>query len=107
MSIRGWGVMALLLGGLALLGADNATSGDGRMVWGGGIVFAGGIVLLALGTWEEFTRQRQQRLDKEQVVPMLERLARLREQGVLTEEEFASQKQKILDAEVDDECSSE
>jgi hypothetical protein len=76
------------------------------MVWGGGIVFAGGIVLLALGTWEELTRQRQQRLEKEQVISTLERLARLREQGVLTEEDFAIQKEKILGEEAYDESAS-
>ncbi len=104
MPVRGWGLLALLLGGVALLGLEATAEWSSRAVWGGGIVFVGGIVLLAVGSWEELARRRQQRLEKEQLIPTLERLARLREQGVLTEEEFADQKEKILGAEPDEEA---
>jgi hypothetical protein len=103
MNIRGWGLLAMLLGGLAIFGADTAALGDSRAVWGGGIVFAGGLVLIALSIGETVVRRR---FENGQAITHLERLAQLRDRGILTDDEFLSQKQKILNAEMDDETYS-
>ena len=65
-------------------------------IWGS-VVFCGGLGLIALQTWKDINENRQSRIDKEKTLTQIERLAKLREQKVLTEEEFSSQKRKILD----------
>jgi hypothetical protein len=101
MKIRFWGALALFLGGLALLGGEAASGSS--TVWAGGFVFCGGLVLTAIDVWKTLARKRWKWIDKEQAIAQLERLARLHEQGALTDKEFANQKRKVLAEQPEDE----
>lgn len=89
------GVIGLIIG-VSVLTGGHAVAPGANTVLVGGTILAGGILLSLIGAWEEIATRRQERLEREAAVTQVERLARLKEQGVLTEDEFALQKQQLL-----------
>ncbi len=96
------GFIGLIIGIGVLTGGETVAPGA-NTTWVGGIIVAGSLVLIALGTWEEYADKRLKVLGKEAAAAQIERLAMLREQGRLTEDEFISAKQHILGEEYEQE----
>lgn len=94
------GLIGLILGVTILTGGWAVAPGANTTLIGA-IILAAALVLTLVGAWEELASKRQEQLQKEADLARIERLARLKEQGVLSEEEFAAQKQKILAEEAD------
>jgi hypothetical protein len=89
------GLLGLIIG-LSVLTGGHAVAPGANTTAVGGIVLAGGVALLAVGAWQEVAGRREARLEREAAISQVERLARLREEGVLTEAEFTEQKRQIL-----------
>lgn len=95
------GMIGLIIG-VGVLTGGQTVAPEAHPTLAGGIIVAGGLVLTVLGAWEEYASKRLKMLGKE-AAAQFERLAVLREQGRLTEEEFASAKQRILGGDTEEE----
>jgi hypothetical protein len=90
------GMIGLVLGVAILTGGRAVAPGADTMVVGG-LILGCGLVLTVLGTIESMTATRREQKAKDVAIAQVERLAQLKEQGVLTEEEFVRQKREILE----------
>lgn len=89
------GIVGAVLGVLVLTGKVGvAELVDPTLA--GCLLLGGALALMALSSLETFAEVRNQRRAREDRLVHIERLARLREQRVLTDEEFAAQKQALL-----------
>lgn len=91
----GLGVIGLIIG-VSVLTGGHAVAPGANTTLVGGTILACGVLLSFIGAWEALTERRQEGLEREAAVTQVERLARLKEQGALSEEEFALQKQQFL-----------
>jgi len=93
------GVILLLTGfGILTGGGGVGLNPNPNPTATGGLMLAAGAVLTAAGAWQDVATRRQISRDREAAVSQLERLARLRDQGALTGDEFEAQKRAILRA---------
>jgi hypothetical protein len=99
--LRNLGYAGLFIGVLALVSGSSNDYGK-YFLGAGGLILASALVLIGLGIWEDLAGKRLARLDKDQAISQLERLARLRDQGAVTDEEYTHQKREILGLEDDD-----
>ena len=90
------GLIGLVLGVLILTGGRAVAPGTDTMVVGG-LIFGSGLILTVVGAFDSMFASRRERQAKDAAIAQVERLARLKEQGVLTEEEFVRQKREILE----------
>jgi hypothetical protein len=90
------GLIGLVLGVLILTGGRAVAPGTDTMVVGG-LIFGSGLILTVVGAFDSMFASRRERQAKDVAIGQVERLARLKEQGVLTEEEFVRQKREILE----------
>lgn len=90
------GLIGLVLGVLILTGGRAVAPGTDTMVVGG-LILGSGLILAVVGAFDGMFASRRERQAKDAAIGQVERLARLKEQGVLTEEEFVRQKREILE----------
>lgn len=89
------GLIGLVVGFSVLMGGKTVAPGaDTTLV--GAIILGAGVLLSAVGAWEAIAKRRQERVERDKAFADLERLNQLRSQGILTDEEFSRQKQRVL-----------
>lgn len=89
------GLIGLIVGLSVLTGGKAVAPGvDTTIV--GAIILGAGVVLTAVGAFENIAKRRQERRERDAAFAQLERLHQLRTQGILTDEEFIRQKQQVL-----------